>query len=812
MLTRKALNQNSMKDKQGPQENEFVKAYGNEPIWLNWRLEERDQGGDKKLTKVPYQANGQYASSTDPTTWTSYPLVDAARASFITPPHNQGGVGVVFEALNIVAVDIDHVIEDGVATDARVVSFLDACETYVELSPSETGIHAFFKLNERYDPVLKRTPKAYKLKGYPAAEIYSSGRYFTFTGNTVANLPVRRVTPAELERILSTLGFPWPSEEPPVERPLSSILPSLDVNVDLDVGDRLERMFSSRSGEAIRRLWDGDTSDYAGDHSAADLALCSHLAFWLGRDPAAVEKAWLSSPLGKRKKTARKDYRTRTIEKAISGTTEVYSGGVRMALPTLPTLHALLTMDSSKIRARNIDEVLAKLDCVEKRSGVTYPINEHNLSIIISSDEALRGTWRFNEFTNSIQTSLRPDGTISSEWADLDDVGIGSALKYIQHAYHPHFSNTYTDRLLNAVKGEAHLNRVNPVRDYFESLKWDGVPRLNSWLYHTFHTADDPLHQAMGANWLKGLVSRVIRPGCKFDFTLVLEGEQGWRKTTSLAVLGGDGIPGQGWHVETIAAVGLSNSSEKDFAMMLANNVIIEMAEGATLNYTDSVKLKGILTRTVDEVRLPYEKGWSKMKRHCVFAMTTNESEYLKDDTGNRRFLPVKLEAPANVDWLAENRDQLFAEAYHRVVVLKETMYEFPDSELVGLQKSRLLIEGHEEALISWYANLSEERRKEGLTVLEIYNEVWLAGAPLGRDMPGYKAKKIGGLLREVLALEKTQKQVHGDRNMRWFATPATEKIIRRHSVSALLGVDARVEAEPVDPVDANAIDADIPF
>ena len=778
-----------MKDKET--ENEFIKEYGEKKIWMNWRLEERSiqEGGEKRRTKVPYRYDGSYGSSTDPNTWTTYSVVDKARPNFLGDLHYKegvapilaGGVGVVFEAENIVAVDLDHVIAYGPdgdpILDVAIQPFVETASTYMEKSPSGTGIHAFFKLDERYVPILNRTPKEYKLRGEPEVEIYASGRYFTFTGDTICNVPVCSVTTEELEEILALLGYPWGGRKDASQGETASLTPISTGASVADYDDLLEKMFASKNGIAIRALWDGDLSEYTGDHSSADLGLCSHLAFWFGRDATLIEKAWMSSPLGAREKTQKRpNYRERTIDKAIKGCREVYEGSKSHCEAGAPVV--------------NDDEVERVLATLQSKPGVKgrliYDNNEENIIRIFKEDLYLKDRFRYNSFSYMTE-ALNERGV----WEDLCKAFIINAQVYIQRTYYPHFANVSYAKVEASVVAYARHNQVNPVRDYFTSFEWDRSPRLDSWMYKTYGTPDDPLHQAIGANWIKGLIKRVVRPGCKFDEVLVLEGPQGWKKTTSLAVLGGE------WHVESTARV--DGAAAKDFAMLLAHNVIVELAEGETLNRTEVREMKATITKTEDQVRLPYESGWSRMKRHCVFAMTTNDTEYLKDDSGNRRFLPVKLEHPADLDWLKENREQILAEAYFRAIKDGETTWEYPE-ELTDLQESRMDSEGHEEELISWYADFARNI-EDGVTVLQVYQAVWLGNAPLGRDMPGYMNRKIGGMLRRILFLEKKQVQIGGVRNNRWYPTTKTLKLISKASLFSKddFVTNEAVEAEGVD-------------
>ena len=200
------------------------------------------------------------------------------------------------------------------------------------------------------------------------------------------------------------------------------------------------------------------------------------------------------------------------------------------------------------------------------------------------------------------------------------------------------------------------------------------------------------------------MVKRIVFPGCKFDYVLVLEGEQGIKKSMSLAVLGGN------WHSETTMS-----TDNKDFFMQFAGKAIIEFSEGETLSRTEVKRMKAIITVQSDRYRVPFDRMTQDFPRRCVFAMTTNQSEYLKDETGNRRWLPVAVVAEeANIEWLQANRDQLFAEAYSRVLA-GEKIYEFPKEETERQQAARMIHDPNADLVAEWYYNelRIEEREKE---------------------------------------------------------------------------------------------------
>jgi len=343
-----------------------------------------------------------------------------------------------------------------------------------------------------------------------------------------------------------------------------------------------------------------------------------------------------------------------------------------------------------------------------------------------------------------------------------DDI-VSKVREYIAEKFDA-FNKLSKDMTVDSLIRVAGDNPVNPPRDYFTSLKWDGTPRLNSWLHHAYGVPDDALNQAIGSNWIKGLVKRVMKPGCQFDEVLALESPQGWRKSTSIRVLG------QPWHVETTHSM-----DSKDFYLLIAQNVIVEFSEGEIFNRASVSKLKAEITKTEDQVRPPYERGTIKFKRSCVFAVTTNKLE-LKDDTGNRRWLPVSLEKPADIDWLKKHRDQLYAEAYNRVIVTGETTYEYPQDELESLQSSRAETSIFDEEIILWVATFSkEELEEDGVSLHEACKLLYGKDAKISR----LEEIQTTSILRRTMCMFNKNKKIKGAVVKRWFPTVKTYAIIK---------------------------------
>ena len=214
--------------------------------------------------------------------------------------------------------------------------------------------------------------------------------------------------------------------------------------------------------------------------------------------------------------------------------------------------------------------------------------------------------------------------------------------------------NVGKDRTFQAVRMQGSQHIYHPVRDYLDNLKHDGVPRLTTWLKTYAMVQDSDYSRAVGRAFLVGMVARVMRPGCKMDTALVLRGTQGLRKSTACAILGGE------WFGENQPAIVPGN---KDADQYPPGRWLIELAEGAPTKRSDQDHLKQFLTRTTDELRLPFGRTFSRFPRQCAFVITTNQEQFLRDETGGRRFWPVTVESQIDTDALARDRDQLFAEA-----------------------------------------------------------------------------------------------------------------------------------------------------
>jgi hypothetical protein len=196
-------------------------------------------------------------------------------------------------------------------------------------------------------------------------------------------------------------------------------------------------------------------------------------------------------------------------------------------------------------------------------------------------------------------------------------------------------------------------NRFNPIVDYLDSLDWDGTHRLDTWLISYLGAEDTPLNRAFSKLTLVAAVRRVRKPGCKFDQILVLEGPEGVNKSTAIVVLAG---------MENFSDQTILTASDKEQQELVRGVWFFELADLAGMKRSEVEKVKAFGSRTHDRARPAYGRHRVDAPRRCVFIGTTNDDEYLKSETGNRRFWPLKV-GTIDIEALRHDRDQLFAEA-----------------------------------------------------------------------------------------------------------------------------------------------------
>lgn len=212
-----------------------------------------------------------------------------------------------------------------------------------------------------------------------------------------------------------------------------------------------------------------------------------------------------------------------------------------------------------------------------------------------------------------------------------------------------------SEALREGVNFYASTKPFNPVTDWLDALQWDGTPRIDHWLARYIGVEPGPWATIAGRKFLVAMVARAIQPGCKVDTALTIDGVQGAGKSTALRILAGEDHFGDQ----------LPNVRDKEGLLYMQGLWMVEIAELAAIRKADLEDVRKFITARIDRYRPPYGHQPVDRPRRCVIAATTNETTYLRDHAGDRRFWPVTA-GSIDTDALAADRDQLFAEAVVR--------------------------------------------------------------------------------------------------------------------------------------------------
>jgi predicted P-loop ATPase len=287
--------------------------------------------------------------------------------------------------------------------------------------------------------------------------------------------------------------------------------------------------------------------------------------------------------------------------------------------------------------------------------------NLANLMIGLRSDPRVTRAFAFDEMMQTTMIvrplPVAPNGKAAESDADvlprpIRDADASQLQEWMQHQGLPRIGR---DIVHQAVDQRARERGFHPVRRWLEGLIWDGTPRLDSWLKtYCGATGDEDYLLSIGRMFLISMIARVMKPGCKADYMLVLEGDQGAEKSQACAILAGDYF-----------SDGLPDIHHKDASQHMRGKWLIEVSELATFTRAEVETLKAFISRSVEKYRPPYGREDVVEPRQCVFIGTTNKETYLKDETGGRRFWPV-VTGIFDLAALRRDRDQLFAEAADR--------------------------------------------------------------------------------------------------------------------------------------------------
>lgn len=320
-------------------------------------------------------------------------------------------------------------------------------------------------------------------------------------------------------------------------------------------------------------------------------------------------------------------------------------------------------------------DAFAWMENLEIDSKGGYLSTANNIDLIFLNDKHLKGNFRFNLFDKRITI------TKSTRWREVTaeepmrNVDYSGVRNYIESVYGISAQSKIEDSFIL----EAERNAFHPIRTYLDGLVWDGGLRIDELLIKYFGAEDNIYTREAIRKVLCAAVARVMTPGCKFDYAMVLVSKEGFRKSSFIKALG------KTWFSDTFLGV-----HGKEALEALQGVWIMEMAELAGLRKAEVVAVKHFITKQEDRFRPSYGRVSEDYPRQCVFIGTTNESEFLKSPTGDRRFWPIDLNRPMTLKEInALEIDQLWAEA---VFLWKqgEQLFLSPEAEALAFEQQRL--------------------------------------------------------------------------------------------------------------------------
>jgi putative DNA primase/helicase len=395
-------------------------------------------------------------------------------------------------------------------------------------------------------------------------------------------------------------------------------------------------------------------------------------------------------------------------------------------------------------------------------NGPPYPTADNVVRVLNESGEFDDSVLWYDSFRERVLTTWRAPEGKSREWADEDDACL---LVHMQRTLGWH--KLSGSALQEGLRAFLQQHRRNPLLEYIMSLHWDGVDRLPTFLSDAYDTPQDTYHSAVGRCWLISMIARALKPGCQVDTIPVLEGAQGIRKSTSLEILGGE------FYTSLPRGFG-----DVEFLQVMEGCWLGEIPDMASFRGRDLEHIKAFITIREDRYRRKYARRAVTRQRQCVFAATDNSGDWNGDVTGARRFWPFVCKT-VNIDYLKENRDQLFAEALIRFKC-GESWWDVPLADQA--EQNELRREGDAwEELISRYVNeipkedhgerfwLKRQEPLRELTVNDILENA--LGLPSGRWDRASQMRISKSL--KALGWRRSKRYVNGVRHWAYVKDPA---------------------------------------
>jgi predicted P-loop ATPase len=377
---------------------------------------------------------------------------------------------------------------------------------------------------------------------------------------------------------------------------------------------------------------------------------------------------------------------------------------------------------------------------------------DKNVINILTTDKEFIGCFRRNTFSDELDvcrngTWEKKKDMVPRPITDDDDLQV---KRFILDHYD---IECKMNQVAECITHIAISNNYNPVLDYLGSIKWDGVPRLATWMSNYLGVADSDYYRHVAQMFFISAVRRAKRPGCQYDHVICLAGGQGIFKSTMIKAIGDQ------WYLPIHLKDDIKNTVQK-----MQGQWFLEIPEGVSFSNKDIEELKAFITETFNRERFAYGRRIAKYNRKSVFVLTINPKTigYLADPTGNRRFVPVTIKKDIDLLSIKSVRDQLFAEAVLLEPDFKCYIDKNDESVMKGYMEEIEMAEVQDDwmdVILEWISSglmLSKTRLdSRGYSALEKIEaevsclDIWISA--LRGDMKSYNQYKEGRRIGEIM-------------------------------------------------------------
>ena len=570
------------------------------PNWVFWRYTPPRESGGRKGKRPMDPHTGKSGSSTDSRTWATYEeAVEACKK------YKGDGVGFVFTDSPFVGLDLDDCF-DGSTIRPEALNLVERVGSYAEKSPSGKGLHIIAEA----DLPEGHSCKFHDVPGVAELEIYSTDRFFTFTGQIVDDFDEINPRGDVIRSILEEYEPAREKKGATVESGPGPLLPMDDLLKRLR-----KKQIKGRTADRFRRLYfDDDRKGYPSDSEAAQ-ALLNDMCYFFGGDPDIMLEVFLQCPLGQRPDAERKAKEYDIPTALRDWNRKRYD----------PNFRKRTAKDDFDPLPDDDDIIPAPVWPVVDDKGNPVKVAWENTAYLL---EQLGISCRYNLLTKSVNISGH----------ELDGHTLDGAATAIRGLAYRNGMKISRNDLFANLDLISERNAFSPVREYLKACRdaWDGRDYLEKLFKH-FHIdptkADNMgLYRELVKIWFVGAVRMAFNEGQDaMQGVLILQGPQGIGKTRFVAGL----VPDSSW-TDSFTAL---DPSDKDDLLRFISRWIVELGEfGETLRKEKLDKLKQFITQPSDTVRHPYARTKTTTPRTTAAIGTVNGGSFLKDGTGERRY------------------------------------------------------------------------------------------------------------------------------------------------------------------------------